>query len=137
MTASANAGAKVSGNWSQDMVPASKYKSKAPHAMKPVGICLHNTANSAPASNEISYMKSNSKSTSYHMAVDENQAIQGLPFDRNGWHAGDGNNVPGNRKYIGIEIARSTNYNGDLFQRSEKRAAAAVCEALWAIWLEC
>lgn len=129
MSTQVNVGAKVSGDWSQDMLPASKYSLKAPNSMKPVGICLHNTANSVPAANEISYMKGNSSSTSYHIAVDENRAIQALPFDRNGWHAGDGSNGPGNRKHIGIEIARSTNYNGNLFQRSEQRAAA-VCAKL-------
>ncbi len=88
---------------------------------------MHNTANSAPATNEINYMNSNNYQVSYHLAVDENQAIQGLPFDRNGWHAGDGNGQ-GNRKHIGIEIARSTSNDANVFAKAERRAAAVVAK---------
>ena len=95
--------------------------------MTPIGICMHNTANSAPATNEINYMNSNNYQVSYHLAVDENQAIQGLPFDRNGWHAGDGNGQ-GNRKHIGIEIARSTSNDANVFAKAERRAAAVVAK---------
>lgn len=75
------------GGWSQNICPSSKWSTKCPNKMTPIGICMHNTANSAPATNEINYMNSNNYQVSYHLAVDENQAIQGLPFDRNGWHA--------------------------------------------------
>ena len=124
-TKAASSGNAYSGSWSQNLCPASKYSLKCPNAMKPVGICMHNTANSAPAKNEINYMNNNGSSTSFHLAVDENEAIQGLPFDRNGWHAGDGNG-PGNRKHIGIEIARSTDNTPGVFERAERRAAAVV-----------
>lgn len=72
-------------------------------------------------------MNSNNYQVSFHLAVDENQAIQGLPFDRNGWHAGDGNGQ-GNRKHIGIEIARSTSNDANVFAKAERRAAAVVAK---------
>ena len=123
----ASSGNAYSGDWSQNLCPKSKYSLKCPNAMTPVGICMHNTANSAPAKNEINYMNNNSSTTSFHLAVDENEAIQGLPFDRNGWHAGDGNG-PGNRKHIGIEIARSTDNTPGVFEKAERRAACVAAK---------
>lgn len=70
------------------LVPSSKYKLKAPYSMNPKKITYHNTDNQMPAQNEISYMRNNNNQTSYHVAVDEKEAIQGLPFNRNGWHSG-------------------------------------------------
>ena len=72
----------------QNLVPNSKYSIKSPYSMDPVGICVHNTANDASAKNEIAYMVSNNNQTSFHIAVDDIEAWQGLPLDRNGWHAG-------------------------------------------------
>ena len=129
LSASKTSESKVSGDWSQNLCPSSKYNIKAPHSMEPIGICMHNTANSAPASNEISYMNSNNNQVSFHLCVDEKEAIQGLPFNRNGWHAGDGNGQ-GNRKHIGIEIARSTSSDANQFAMAEKRAAAVVAKLL-------
>ena len=120
---SSSGGTLVSGDWSENLVSPSKYSLKCPHAMSPIGICLHNTANNAPAANEISYMRSNDSSTSFHFSADEKSAIQGLPLDRNGWHAGDGNGQ-GNRKHIGIEIARSTDYTPGVFEAAERKSAA-------------
>ena len=53
--------------------------------MNPIGISIHNTYNNASAKNEISYMKSNNNKVSFHIAVDDVEAIQGLPLDRNSW----------------------------------------------------
>ncbi len=129
-TSASKSGSKVSGDWSQNLCPSSKYSIKAPYSMEPIGICMHNTANSAPASNEISYMNSNNNQVSFHLCVDEKEAIQGLPFNRNGWHAGDGGSGQGNRKHIGIEIARSTSSDANQFAMAEKRAAAVVAKLL-------
>ena len=113
----------------RDMVASSKYSVKCPYSMKPKYITIHNTANSAPAQNEISYMKNNNNSTSYHVCVDEKYVIQAIPFNRNAWHAGDGASGTGNRYSIGIEIARST---GDinLFKQAEQNCAIYVAQLL-------
>lgn len=91
----------------QWLVPSSKYNIKAPYTMIPKKITLHNTDNQMPAVNEISYMRNNNNQTSYHLAIDEKEAIQGLPYNRNGWHSGDGGNGYGNRNTIGVEICRN------------------------------
>lgn len=110
------------------IVPEGKYKLKCPYEMEPEYITVHNTANDATALNEISYMTNNNYETSYHFAVDDIQAVQGLPLDRNGWHAGDGNG-PGNRKSIGIEICYSKS-GGSRFEKAEKNTAELVAYLL-------
>lgn len=94
----------------KNIIPRSLWGLKCPHSMTPTYITIHNTANTASATQEVNYLKNNSAATSCHIFVDESQAIQCLPLDRNGWHAGDGSNGPGNRRSIGIEICRSTDY---------------------------
>ena len=113
----------------QLLISSSKYGVKCPYTMTPKGICIHNTANDASARNEISYMQSNNNEVSFHIAVDDQEAIQGLPFDRNAWHAGDGGNGQGNRNYIAVEICYSKS-GGSRFEAAEKRAAKEVAALL-------
>ena len=104
-------------------VSKEKYSIKCPYTLSPIGITVHNTANSASAANEIAYMAGNDKEISYHFAVDEKEIIQALQLDRNGWHAGDGATGSGNRRTIAIEICRSTSEDLSLFLQAEKNAA--------------
>lgn len=113
----------------QLLISSSKYGVKCPYTMTPKGICIHNTANDASARNEISYMQSNNNEVSFHIAVDDQEAIQGLPLDRNAWHAGDGGNGQGNRNYIAVEICYSKS-GGSRFEAAEKRAAKEVAALL-------
>ena len=71
----------------QNLVSSSKYSIKCPYSMTPKYVVCHNTSNSASAKNEISYMISNNNQVSYHIAVDDKEVIQGLPLNRNAWHA--------------------------------------------------
>lgn len=112
----------------QNLVPSSKYNIKCPYEMTPEYITVHNTANDASAMNEIKYMISNNYETSYHFAVDDIQVVQGLPLDRNGWHAGDSNGT-GNRKSIGIEICYSKS-GGDKFIKAEQNAVELIAQLL-------
>ena len=107
----------------QMQVPLSKYDIKCPYAMTPQGITIHNTANDTSARNEIAYMTSNNQEVSYHYAVDDVEAIQGLPLDRNGWHAGDGANGKGNRTTIAIEICHSLTKGNPRYAKSEDNGA--------------
>ncbi|MDY5521563.1 MAG: N-acetylmuramoyl-L-alanine amidase [Agathobacter sp.] len=112
------------------LISKEKYSIKCPYTLSPIGITVHNTANSASAANEIAYMAGNDKEISYHFAVDEKEIIQALPLDRNGWHAGDGATGSGNRRTIAIEICRSTSDDLNLFIQAEKNAAwlcASLC----------
>ena len=115
--------------------PTSKYRIKAPYSMNPNTITVHNTANTASARNEVNYMRNNNNQTSYHVAVDDKEVVQTIPFNRNAWHAGDGGNGGGNRRSIGIEICYSMDngYSGAYsarHRRSEDNAALYIAHLL-------
>lgn len=112
----------------QNYLSSSKYYLKAPYSMSPIGITVHNTANSASAINEVKYMIGNNYSTSFHVAIDNKNVVIAIPFNRNAWHAGDGNGN-GNRKTIGIEICYSKS-GGTRFDESEKNAAKYIATLL-------
>ena len=120
---------KMSYTFRQNLVSNSKYSIKCPYSMNAEYITIHNTSNSASADAEIRYMINNDNQTSYHVCIDEKEVIQAIPFNRNAWHAGDGGSGTGNRKSIGIEIARST---GDLnlFKQAEQNCAEYVAKLL-------
>jgi len=113
----------------KNLVSPDKYRIKCPYNMDAEGYCVHNTANDASARNEIAYMISNDEYTSYHYAIDDKEVVQGIPEDRNGWHAGDGAGGRGNRKHIGIEICYSLS-GGERFISAEERAAKFIAEGL-------
>lgn len=112
----------------QMLVSPSKYSIKCPYSMNPTRIVVHNTYNDASANNEISYMINNNYETSFHFAVDDKEAVQGLPLDRNGWHASDGNGK-GNREGIAIEICYSLS-GGDRFIQAERNACKLIAQLL-------
>lgn len=112
----------------QMLVDPSKYGIKCPYGMNAQYITIHNTANDASANNEISYMINNNNEVSYHIAVDDVEAVQGIPFDRNAWHAGDGNGA-GNRQSIGIEICYSAS-GGDRYTKAEENAVQLTAQLL-------
>ncbi|MCY9204346.1 N-acetylmuramoyl-L-alanine amidase [Bacillus atrophaeus] len=113
----------------KNLVSENKYKLKCPNAMSAEYITIHNTANDAPAANEISYMINNTSSTSFHFAIDDKEVRQGIPTNRNAWHTGDGTNGPGNRKSIGVEICYSKS-GGARYKAAEERAIKFVAQLL-------
>lgn len=110
------------------LVDESKYKIKCPNLMLATRIVVHETANDASAENEINYMRSNDKESSFHFAVDDDQAVQGIPLDRNAWHAGDGNGK-GNREGIAVEICYSKS-GGERWKKSVDNAAQLIAKLL-------
>lgn len=110
------------------LVNPSKYGIKCPYTMNPEFITVHNTYNDATAENEVSYMIRNDNQVSFHIAVDDKEAVQGIPLERNAWHAGDGNGN-GNRKSIGVEICYSLS-GGDRYYKAEDKAAIVVAQLM-------
>lgn len=106
------------------LVNPSKYGTKCPYTMKPKYITVHNTYNDAPAENEVNYMINNNNEVSFHVAVDDKQAIQGIPWERNAWACGDGNGS-GNRESISVEICYSKS-GGDRYYKAEDNAVDIV-----------
>jgi len=120
----------------QSLLPSNKYSLKATFIMAPLFITVHNTANDAPAANEISYMIGNNNQVSYHVAVDDKEVIQAIPFNRNAWHCGDGGGSTdpnalkkGNRLSIGIEICYSKS-GGVRYGVAEENAVQYVAKLL-------
>lgn len=110
------------------IVPESKYNIKCPYSMTPTRIVVHNTANDATARNEIAYMTNNNYETSFHYAADDKEIVQGLPENRNGWHAGDGHGK-GNMEGIAIEICYSKS-GGERFIKAEQNAVDLIVDIL-------
>lgn len=113
----------------QNLLEESKYNLKCPYEMIPKFIIVHNTYNDAPAKNEIAYMVRNDSSTSFHIAVDDVEAIQGIPFNQNSWNCGDGRNGNGNRNGISIEICYSKS-GGERWEKAKTNAVELIAQLL-------
>ena len=113
----------------KNLVDESKYNIKCPYEMNAEFIVVHNTANDASAQNEIAYMIRNNNKVSFHYAIDDKEIVQGIPENRNAWHASDGSKGNGNRKGLAIEICYSKS-GGDRFIQAEKNAAEFIAMKL-------
>lgn len=105
--------------YKQDHIPKSTQNNRRPTlSLSATTITIHNTGNpSSTAANERAWLtnKTNTRTASYHIVVDEKEAIEVLPLNEVGWHAGDGSRATsGNRTSIGIEICESGNYSKTL-----------------------
>lgn len=116
----------------QNLVSSSKYSIKCPYSMTPKYVTVHNTdnPNAAPAKNEVDYMISNDNQVSFHVAVDDVEAIQGIPFNRNAWAAGDGASGNGNRNSIHVEICKNKLGAGNATFKKAEANAVEVCAQL-------
>lgn len=99
--------------------------------MKPCTVVIHNTAMKASANNEAKYVHSRAGGVTYHFAIDDKEAIQLLPLNKSGWHAGDGGKKDGGRCGIAIEICYSM-LGGTKYAQAEENAAHKAAELLLA-----
>ncbi|WP_152425513.1 peptidoglycan recognition protein family protein [Bacillus subtilis] len=113
----------------QMLVSPGKYPIKGRYAMTAEYITFHNTANDASANNEISYMRNNNETVSYHFAVDDKEVVQGLPINRSAFHCGDGEYGTGNRKSIGVEVCYSKS-GGERYRKAEALAIKFIAQLL-------
>lgn len=92
-------------------------------AMVPEYITIHETDNEAKTATDEAHAnlqsKGNSRQASWHIQVDDDSAIQSIPFNECALHAGDGINGKGNRRSIAIEIC--VNKGGD-FKKAVENA---------------
>lgn len=75
--------------------------------LNPSYICIHSTGNpSSTAKNERAWLDNptNTRQASWHLVIDETEAIAAIPFNEVAWHAENGN-----KESIGIEICESGN----------------------------
>ena len=102
--------------------PSQLYRYKCPYPMSPDRIVIHNTGNDAPADREVCCMQNNQRENSFHYAVDDRGAVQGIALNRNAWHAGDGQTGAGNRRGSAVTICYSKS-GGDRFIKSVRNGA--------------
>lgn len=122
--------------WLEDLELARSYTH---YAMRPEYVTIHNAASpwggkSLHAYNRRSIATSCDGIKSWHLSCGEDGVYQALPFDVNGWHAGD-NGGPGNRKSIGIEIARDLSQDASLYTEAEVMGAKAAACVLYSLGL--
>lgn len=94
-------------NYRVDHIPRGKIRPGT--KMSPTSITIHSTGNPrSTARNERGWLTnpSNDRIASWHIVVDEREAIEAIPLDEVAYHAG---NATGNRTSIGIEICESGN----------------------------
>lgn len=94
-------------------IPIAQTNQRPGLAMEPKSTTYHDTGNpsvNARCQSHVNWMadgcrdaQGNITQTSWHMTVDDKEAVQHLPFNEIAWHAGDGYNGPGNRTSIAIE----------------------------------
>ncbi len=110
------------------LCPESVYELKSPSEIKPECIIVHNTANNAPAVNEVSFMLKKNKPYSFHYVIDDKEIIQCLPETRCSL---DTKNKRGKDylKGINIEICHSLS-GGDKFFKSEENTAEYIASIL-------
>jgi N-acetylmuramoyl-L-alanine amidase len=121
-------------NYDIDHIPLTTPKNRRPaNPMTAETITIHNTGNpKSTAKNERGWLTNpnNNRTASYHIVVDEREAIECIPLNENAWHAGDGIRGAGNRKSIGIEICESGNYSKTI-DNAVKLTAQLLRERNW------
>jgi N-acetylmuramoyl-L-alanine amidase len=108
-----------------DFIPEGRKNRPGYKIIGPEYITIHSTGNTNKGANAAahgSYLRGAAANVpaSWHYTVDDKEIRQHLPLDEVGWHAGDGNNGPGNRKSIAIEICENQDGNAE---RAIKNAA--------------
>lgn len=103
--------------------------------MIPEYITIHSTGNLfSTAQNERNWLTdnpNNDRTASYHIVVDEKEAIEVLPLNEVSWNAGDGNGQ-GNMASIAIEICESGNRQKTL-DNAVKLVAKMLKERKWGV----
>lgn len=95
-------------------------------------ITVHNTGNpKSKAKGERGWLTNpeNKRQASFHIVVDENEAIECIPLNEKAYHAG---NATGNNSSIGIEICESGNYR-QAEQNAVELIAKMLHERKWSI----
>ncbi|MFR2345841.1 MAG: N-acetylmuramoyl-L-alanine amidase family protein, partial [Acutalibacteraceae bacterium] len=115
----------------KNLLDPSKYNLKCPVEATAAGmefIVVHNTGNSAPASNEVAYMIRNGNPDAFNAAVDDKEIVIGIPFDKGAFAAGQ---RYANAHGIHIEICYSLK-DSDLerFKKAERNAAEYIAQLL-------
>jgi len=127
----------MSVNYRVEHIPkTTPYNRRPGTRMEASTITIHNTSNpSSTARNERSWLTNslNTRTASFHIVIDDEEAIEVIPLNEVAWHAGDGSqSSSGNRTSIGIEICESGNYEQTL-KYAARLVAGMLFERNWGI----
>lgn len=114
-----------------DHIPKSKTK-RPGLEITPGFITIHNTANSkSTARNERGWLTNanNTASASWHICVDEKEAIEAIPLNEKAYHAGT---AEGNAQSIGIELCESGD-QAKVWKNAVELVAKMLFERGWTI----
>ena len=95
--------------YKRDPIPANQTNKRPGTKIKPTTITIHSTGvHDAPAKNFRAYLgrADNVNKVSFHVVIDEIEAIECIPLDEAAWHAG---NMAGNLSSVGVEICENGN----------------------------
>lgn len=110
----------------QHHIPRSTPNRRRPGTLlSPQSITVHSTGNpTSTATGERGWLvnPNNTRTASWHIVVDERQAVEAIPLNEVAYHAGD---ATGNRTSIGVEICESGNR-----QRTMQNAIQLISELL-------
>jgi N-acetylmuramoyl-L-alanine amidase len=108
-----------------DFIPEGRKNRPGYKIIGPEYITIHSTGNTNKGANAAahgSYLKGAAANVpaSWHFTVDDKEIRQHMPLSEVAWHAGDGNNGPGNRSSLAIEICE--NIDDDLSKAIDNAA---------------
>lgn len=118
-------------NYIKDHIPKSKEK-RPGTKMSAASITIHNTGNpTSTARNERGWLTNplNKNYASWHIVVDEKEAIEAIPLNEIAYHAG---NSTGNATSIGIEVCESVN-QAAVWQNAVSLVAKMLQERGWGV----
>lgn len=108
----------------QRFIPASNKETRPGIKMTPKYITIHETDNPGAGADANAHARlqerGNDRTASWHLQIDDQEAIQSIPFNEIAWAAGDGRNGPGNKLSIHIEICVNADGN---FQKAVQNTA--------------
>lgn len=108
-----------------DHIPKETGHNRRPgRAMTAKYLTIHSTGNPrSTAKNERGWLTNatNDRTASFHVVVDQDEAVECIPLNEVAWHAGDGSSGSGNSQSIGLEICES----GDRGKTLENAIAVA------------
>jgi N-acetylmuramoyl-L-alanine amidase len=117
----------------QRFIPESNKETRPGIPMNPTYITIHETDNTSPGADAEAHAnlqyRGNTRQASWHVQVDDHEAIQSIPFDEVAWAAGDGANGPGNLSSIHIEICVNSDGN-------YKKAVENAVEVTWQLMVQ-
>lgn len=105
------------------MMPSSSRQRKGSRRLRPSFITIHSTANHSVNATAMQHSRALCRGAftnrSWHFTVDQYMAVQNLPLNETGWHAGT---PAGNNNSIGIEMCESENRGQNHFRTWDRTA---------------